>query len=172
MTMLRGKSLAVVVLIVGLTAAGVYATRLGYAPIYLMHDEVNFSLQSVSIAHTGRDINGRWFPVYFSEPEFTAGRDPMVIYVTALALTVLPLSDAAVRLPTALVGVVTIVLLLVLWSKISPRPWMPIVAAMCLLSSPGWFIHSRLALSVIYPLPFVVIWLLAIRQYEVQPRPI
>jgi 4-amino-4-deoxy-L-arabinose transferase-like glycosyltransferase len=172
MTMLRGKSLAVVALIVGLAAAGVYATRLGYAPIYLMHDEVNFSLQSVSIAHTGRDINGRWFPVYFSEPEFTAGRDPMVIYVTALALTVLPLSDASVRLPTALVGVMTIVLLLVLWSKISPRPWMPIVAAMCLLCSPGWFIHSRLALSVIYPLPFVVIWLLAIRQYEVQPRPI
>ena len=31
----------------------------------------------------------------------------MMIYVTALALTVLPLSDAAVRLPTALVGVVT-----------------------------------------------------------------
>ncbi|MEO7157685.1 MAG: glycosyltransferase family 39 protein [Vicinamibacterales bacterium] len=172
MTMLRGKALVVVALIAGLAAASVYATRLGYAPIYLTHDEVNFSLQAISIAETGRDLNGRWFPVYFSEPEFTAGRDPMMIYVTALALTVLPLSDAAVRLPTALVGVVTIVLLLVLWSRISPRPWMPVVAAMCLCCSPGWFIHSRLALSVIYPLPFVVIWLLAVRQYELQPRPI
>jgi len=170
--MLQGKLLAVVALIVGLAAASVYATRLGYAPIYLTHDEVNFSLQSVSIAQTGRDLNGRWFPVYFSEPEFTAGRDPMMIYITALALAVLPLSDAAVRLPTALVGVVTIVLLLILWARISPRPWTAVVAAMCLLCSPGWFIHSRLALSVIYPLPFVVIWLLAIRQYEVQPRPI
>ena len=161
-----------VALIVGLAAAAVYATRLGYAPIYLTHDEVNFSLQAVSVAPTGRDLNGRLFPVYFSEPEFAAGRDPMMIYVTALALTVLPLSDAAVRLPTALVGVMTIVLLLILWSKISPRAWMPLVAALCLSCSPGWFIHSRLALSVIYPLPFVVIWLLALRQYEVQPRPI
>jgi len=170
--MLRGKLLAVVAVIVGLAAASVYATRLGYAPIYLTHDEANFSLQSIAIAQTGRDLNGRWFPVYFSEPEFTAGRDPMMIYVTALALTILPLSDAAVRLPTALVGVVTIVLLLILWARISPRPWMPVVVAMCLLCSPGWFIHSRLALSVIYPLPFVVMWLLAIQQYEVQPRPI
>jgi 4-amino-4-deoxy-L-arabinose transferase-like glycosyltransferase len=170
--MLRGKPLAVVALIVGLAAAGVYATRLDFAPIYLTHDEVNFSLQSISIAQTGRDLNGRWFPVYFSEPEFTAGRDPMMIYVTALALAVLPLSEAVVRLPTALVGVVTIVLLLILWARISPRPWTAVVAAMCLLCAPGWFIHSRLALSVIYPLPFVVMWLLAMRQYEVQPRPI
>jgi len=172
MPALRGKRLALVALIVALAAASVYATRLDYAPIYLTHDEVNFSLQAISIAQTGRDLNGRWFPVYFSEPEFTAGRDPMMIYVTALALTVLPLSDAAVRAPTALVGVVTVVLLLILWSKISSRSWMPIVAAMCLLCAPGWFIHSRLALSVIYPLPFVVMWLLAIREYERQPRPI
>src|SRR5215204_5094166 len=116
MPMLRGKRLAVVALIVGLAAASVYATRLSYAPIYLTHDEVNFSLQAISIAQTGRDLNGRWFPVYFSEPEFTAGRDPMMIYVTALALTVVPLSDAVVRLPTALVGVLIVVLLLVLYA--------------------------------------------------------
>ena len=36
-----------------------YATRLGHAPIYLTHDEVNFSLQSIAIAQTGRDLNGR-----------------------------------------------------------------------------------------------------------------
>jgi len=58
--MLQGKLLAVVALTVGLAAASVYATRLGYAPIYLTHDEVNFSLQSVSIAQTARLL--AWHP--------------------------------------------------------------------------------------------------------------
>ncbi len=78
-----------------------------------------------------------WLPVYFSEPEFTAGRDPMMIYVTALGLTVLPLSDAAVRLPTALVGVLIVVLLLVLYARLSPRAWMPVVAAAFLVLFAG-----------------------------------
>ncbi len=171
MSMLRGRVLVVAALLVGLAAAAVYATRLSHAPIYLTHDEVNFSLQSIAIAQTGRDLNGRLLPVYFAEPEFTAGRDPMMIYVTALGLTVLPLSDAAVRLPTALVGVLIVVLLLVLYARLSPRAWSPIVAAAFLALSPGLFIHSRLALSVIYPLPFVLLWLLALHEYDVKPRP-
>lgn len=171
MSMLRGRVLVVAALIVGVATAAVYATRLSYAPIYLTHDEVNFSLQSIAVAQTGRDLNGRLLPVYFSEPEFTAGRDPMMIYVTALALTVLPLSDAAVRLPTALVGVLVVVLLLVLYSRLATGAALPVVAALFLALSPGLFIHSRLALSVIYPLPFVVVWLLALREYDVEPRP-
>ena len=127
--MLRGRVMVVAALLVALAAAAVYATRLSHAPIYLTHDEVNFSLQSVAIAQTGRDLDCRLLPVYFAEPEFTAGRDPMMIYVTALGLTVLPLSDAAVRLPTALVGVLIVVLFLVLDARLSPRAWSPIVAA-------------------------------------------
>jgi 4-amino-4-deoxy-L-arabinose transferase-like glycosyltransferase len=171
MAMLRGRVVVVAALVVGLATAAVYVTRLSHAPIYLTHDEVNFSLQSVAIAKTGRDLNGRLLPVYFAEPEFTAGRDPMMIYVTALALTVLPLSDAAVRIPTALVGVLIVVLLLVLCSRLTPSAALPVVAAVFLALSPGLFIHSRLALSVIYPLPFVVVWLMTLREYELQPRP-
>ncbi len=169
--MLRGPLLVVAALLVGLSTAAIYATRLAHAPIYLTHDEVNFSLQSIAIAQTGRDLNGRLLPVYFAEPEFTAGRDPLMIYVTALGLTLLPLSDGAVRLPTALVGVLIVVLLLVLHARLSPRAWSPIVAAAFLALSPGLFIHSRLALSVIYPLPFVLLWLLALYEYDVRPRP-
>jgi hypothetical protein len=171
MAMLRGRLLAVAALAAACATSALYATRLGHAPIYLTHDEINFSLQSIAVAETGRDLNGRLLPVYFSEPEFTAGRDPMMIYATALALTVLPLSDAAVRVPTALVGVLVVVLVLVLYARLSANAWMPLVAALLLALSPGLFIHSRLALSVIYPLPFVVLWLLALHEYERQPRP-
>lgn len=168
--MRRGRLLVITALVIGIGSAALYGTRLSHAPIYLMHDEVNFALQAISIAQSGRDTNGRFLPVYFSEPEFVAGRDPMMIYTTALALTVLPLSDAAVRLPTALVGVFTAVLLLVLWARLSPLGWSPMVAGLLLALSPGWFIHSRLALSVIYPLPFMVAWLIALREYEVRQQ--
>lgn len=169
--MLRGRLLVVAAVVVAVASAAIYATRLDHAPIYLIHDEVNFSLQSIAVAKTGRDLNGRLLPVYFSEPEFTAGRDPMMIYTTALALTVLPLSDASVRIPTALVGVSVIVLILVLHARMTPTVWGALVAAMLLALSPGMFIHSRLALSVIYPLPFVVAWLLTLQEYERSPRP-
>ncbi|MFM8533257.1 MAG: hypothetical protein ACKOEC_06645 [Acidimicrobiia bacterium] len=149
----------------------VYAARLGEAPAYLTHDEVNFSLQGVAIADTGRDLNGRWFPVYFSEPEFLAGRDPMVIYAIALALQALPLSDATVRLPTVVVSMVTVLLVIVFCARVSRRHLWPILAGALLALSPGLFIHSRLAVSVIYPLPFVLAWLIAIHEYETRPRP-
>ena len=86
-------------------AGSVYLTRLSYVPPYLMQDEVNFALQAQAIATTARDTNGRFMPVYFSESGFEPGRDPVMIYWTALLLTARPLSDAMVRFPTALLAV-------------------------------------------------------------------
>ena len=76
---------ATVLSIVLLGVAGwlLYATRLAEVPVYVMHDEAQGALQAHSIATTGRDLSGRWFPLYFTEPEFPPGRDPALIYVTA-----------------------------------------------------------------------------------------
>lgn len=162
---------AIAALAVAVSAALLYGARLDHAPAHLMHDEVNFSLQALSVARTGRDINGRLLPVYFSEPEFTAGRDPMLIYAIALVLQASPLSEAAVRIPTALVGGATVGLLFLYAVRLSGGLWRPSVAAMLLALSPGMFIHSRMAVSVIYPLPFVMIWLLMLAAYDRRPSP-
>ena len=164
-TVTRRIRVAAVVLVVAATAA-LYATRLSFAPVYLVHDEVKFSLQAISVAQNGRDLNGRLLPVYFSEPEFVAGRDPMMIYATALALLVLPVSEAAVRLPTALVGVLNVLLMLVLARMLFKSDAVALAAAGMLALSPGHFIHSRLALSVLYPLPFVLLWLISLRRFQ------
>ncbi|MDO8677370.1 MAG: glycosyltransferase family 39 protein [Acidobacteriota bacterium] len=164
-TVTRRIRVAAVVLVVAATAA-VYATRLSFAPIYLVHDEIKFSLQAISVAHDGRDLNGRFLPVYFSEPAFTAGRDPMMIYATALALLVLPLSEAAVRLPTALVGVLNVLLMLVLARTLFKSDAVALAAAGMLALSPGHFIFSRMALSVLYPLPFVMLWLISLQRFQ------
>ena len=143
-----------------------YATRLSSAPVYLLHDEVKFSLQAESIAASARDTNGRLLPVYFSEPEFPAGRDPVMIYLTAIALRVLPLSEMSVRLPTALVGVASSILMFLLARRLFASDAMGLVAAGLLALTPAHFMHSRMALSIVYPVPFIIGWLICLRRYD------
>src|SRR5688572_33002606 len=93
-----------------LGGAVLYTTSLGNVPPYLIHDEAQGALQAHAIATTGRDLSGRLLPMYFTEPEFPPGRDPALIYVTALGLKVLPFTEAGARTPTALVAVLDVVL--------------------------------------------------------------
>jgi 4-amino-4-deoxy-L-arabinose transferase-like glycosyltransferase len=160
----RWRPLEVIVWIAFATGA-LYLTRLSFAPIYLIHDEVKFSLQAESVAESGRDLNGRLLPLYFAEPEFKAGRDPVMIYVTALALKALPLSQFAVRLPTALVGVLNCVLMFIVARSTFKDNRLGFIAAALLALTPGHFIHSRMALSILYPLPFILAWLWCLNRY-------
>lgn len=159
----RQRTLAVSTLL--LVAGTLYVTRLEFAPMYLMHDEVNYSLQAQSVASTGRDTNGRLLPVYFSEAGFEAGRDPLSIYATALVLTLRPLSAAAVRLPTAVVGTVSILLTFLLARRLFASDWLGLAAAAMIALTPAHFINSRLALSVVYPVPFILGWLLCLAHF-------
>lgn len=157
---------AFIVLGVLLTGAALgYASRLGYAPAYLMQDEVNFALQAQSIATSGRDTNGRLLPVYFSEVGFEAGRDPVMIYLTALMLKIRPLSESAVRMPTALTGVLSIGLMFLVARRLFRSDALGLVAAGLLALTPGHFVNSRLALSITYPIPFILAWLWCLCRY-------
>lgn len=153
-------------LLIAIAVAGLYATRLGLSPIYLMHDESKFALQAQSIAATGRDLTGHFLPVYFTEEEFPAGRDPLIIYATAIGLKVLPLSEAAVRMPTALLGVVDVVLMFFLSRRLFGSDRMGAVAALLLAFTPGHFMRSRLVLSPVFALPFILAWLLSLARFD------
>lgn len=144
------------------TAALLYTTRLGYSPAYLMHDEMQFALQSISVAASGRDLSGRRLPIFFTEPAFPAGRDPAVIYLTAAALTGLPISEANVRLPVALLGVLNIVLMFLLARRLFGSDWMALVAAGSIALTPLHFIRSRLLLSPQTSIPVILAWLLCL----------
>ena len=147
-------------------AAVLYTARLSDVPRYLMQDEVNFALQADAIAATGRDLGGRRLPVYFSEPGFEAGRDPVMTYWTALFLTVMPTSPSSVRLPTAILALISIVLVAAVASRILGRDSFALAAALFLVCTPAFFANSRLALSIVYPIPFVLAWLWAIANAE------
>lgn len=158
------STLAQAALVAALTTA-VYSIGLAVSPPHLTHDEIKFALQAKSIAESGRDLDGRLLPVYFKEPGFAVGRDPLCIYVTAAVLTVLPLSESSIRFATALVGGLGVGLIFALAGAVFSRPLTAWTVAFVLALSPTYYIHSRLSLSVVYPVPFTVLWLIVLHFY-------
>jgi 4-amino-4-deoxy-L-arabinose transferase-like glycosyltransferase len=157
--------------IVVLTTAGwaLYATRLDEVPAYLMHDEAQGALQAQSIAATARDLTGRRLPLYFTEPEFPPGRDPALIYFTALVLKMVPFNEAGVRTPAAAIATLNVVLMFFVAQRLFQSVWMGFVAAGLLLLTPIHFIRGRLLLSPLFTIPFILGWLLTLWRYTAAP---
>ena len=152
-----------------IAGALLYTTALDHVPPYLIHDEAQGALQAHSIATTGRDLSGRLLPLYFTEPEFPPGRDPALIYVTALGLKVLPFTEAGARTPTALVAVLNLVLMFFAARALFRSTAAGVLAAVMLALMPVHFIRGRLLLSPMYSVPFVLGWLWSLGRFEQQP---
>jgi 4-amino-4-deoxy-L-arabinose transferase-like glycosyltransferase len=167
---LVNRTLAQAALAAALTAA-LYSFGLSLSPPHLTHDEIKFALQAKSIADTGRDIGGRLLPLYFQEPGFPVGRDPICIYVMAAVLTILPLSEQSIRLSTVIVGAAGVGLIFILARLVFDKHSIAWIVAAILASSPTYYIHGRLALSVLYPVPFTIAWLIVLRWYLTTRRP-
>jgi 4-amino-4-deoxy-L-arabinose transferase-like glycosyltransferase len=164
-----GTVLIVAAIVVG--AALLYIPALDYVPPYLIHDEAQGALQAQSIATTGRDLSGRVLPMYFTEPEFPPGRDPLLIYWTALGLKILPFSEAGARTPTVLIALLDIALMFFAARAVFQSTTAGVLAAVLLALSPVHFIRGRLLLSPLYSLPFVLAWLWSLARFQAEPTP-
>jgi hypothetical protein len=160
----------VTALALGVAGICLYATGLEWSPPYLANDEVTQALTAHSLASTGRDLEGRAWPLYI---QMTAGSwySPMEVYLLALALKVLPFSEATIRLPTACIGVLNIVLMYFVGCALFKREALAILAALMLALTPAHFLLSRFALECVYPLPFVLGWLFFLIRYLDDDRP-
>ncbi|MGH9386563.1 MAG: glycosyltransferase family 39 protein [Vicinamibacterales bacterium] len=135
-----------------------YGRDLDLAPVYLTKDEANFGLQSHEVAKTGRDRNGNFLPLFFQEPGFSIGRDPIYIYATALVLQFRPLDERSLRLPSAAAGVLAIGLTVLAAKELFLSIRLAALAAILVAVTPAFFIRSRAALSVIFPVAFELLW--------------
>jgi hypothetical protein len=138
--------------------AALYVGGLGYSPVYLLNDEVFNALQSMSLAESGRSLGGDAFPIYFRGLEFPPGRDPLCVYGTAAALKVLPLAEATLRLPTALVGVANVVLAYLIGRRLWGDARWALLTALVVGLSPGHFINSRIAIPTLWSTPWLLGW--------------
>src|SRR5262249_53091101 len=122
------------------------------------------------IATTGRDLRGEMLPLYSQTAEHS-WYQPLVIYLTALVLKVAPLSERAIRLPTVAIAIVDIVLIYLVARRMFRSEWLGVGAAGMLALSPGHFIHTRYGMDYIYPVPFILGWLLCLVLYAERRQP-
>lgn len=135
-----------------------YASFLNISPVHLNQDELGFSLNAYSIQKYGIDENGRFMPHYFWHLG-VMWSTPVIVYLTAIFLKFLPLSETVIRLPSVFVGLTDIILIYFLSLKIFKKKYLALVSMFLLVLTPVHFIQSRLLLDNLYPLPFVLGWL-------------
>jgi 4-amino-4-deoxy-L-arabinose transferase-like glycosyltransferase len=148
-----------------LCVAILYFYRLNAQDAYLSIEEVQHARQAVSLASSGRSIMGQSWPLYFSQPDFLPGRDPLWVYIGAGVLKLAPFSEGIVRTPSAVAGVASVVIMFFVARRIFARTWLAVAAAALLAFSPAHFIHSRIATSQIALVFFVLAWLLFVLRY-------
>jgi 4-amino-4-deoxy-L-arabinose transferase-like glycosyltransferase len=152
-------------------SAWLYGARLDYVPAHLGWDEVFFGLNGHALASTGRDINGSFLPLYFHMGEGNIWYQPALAYATALVFTLLPMTEATLRIPSVLVALVDIVLMYFVARRILKSDGLGFVAAGLLAMTPPHLLLGRVALDYIFPLPFILIWLLCLAAFVDRPRP-
>lgn len=150
--------------IILILAATIFSYNLSKTPVHLNQDELAFALNARSIADSLRDTSGQFLPFYFRHLDaFWA--TPVIVYLTALFLTFLPLSAASVRLPSVFIGLVSIFLIMLLIQRTYKSRALTCLAGFLATTTPALFIHSRLLLDNLYPVPFVLLWLLFLRKF-------
>jgi 4-amino-4-deoxy-L-arabinose transferase-like glycosyltransferase len=173
-----------VLLSAGLAAsAAVYTYRLDSVPAYLTLDEAHFAIHATSLAETGRNLNGQILPPLISleDPEGepyilpwgTTYYLPFGMYLIAGALQVLPLNEATVRTPSALLGgAINVALIFAVALALFRSRTAAFASAAVLALSPANVIISRQALDSVCQPPFVLgaLWCLATYIRKPDPR--
>ncbi len=134
-------------------------------PSYLAPDEVFSALTAHSVAETGRDLNGRFLPLYFQLPDSFETRmwyQPIAVYAMAASVKVLPFSESTVRLPMTIAAIIDILLAYCIGRVLFRNEVLAVAAAVLLMLTPAHFSDSRVAMDHHSFLPFVLGWLLCL----------
>ena len=125
------------VLIVGLVSF-LRFYKLSSVPPGVNRDEASIGYTAYSILHTGRDEYGRLFP--FSFQSFGDWKLPLYIYAVVPFVSVLGMSELAVRFPSALFGILSVFLTYLLIKELFGNRVMAFITMILAAISP-WSIH-------------------------------
>lgn len=122
--------------------------QLGNIPVSLTWDEVAWGYNAYSLGLDGRDEFGRFLPVDYLE-SFGDYKPPVYAYLDIIPVKLFGLTPFAVRVPSALLGtlavVVTYFLVKRLFATSSKKEWYALVSALILAVSPWHIMLSRAA---------------------------
>jgi len=139
--------------------------KLDSIPPGLSQDETSIGYNAYSILKTGKDEHGMSYPQNFKA--FGEYKLPGYIYLSTIPIAVLGTTPVAVRLPSALFGILTVILIYFLVKVLFPHSGdtLPLVSTVLLSVNP-WHLHlSRGAFEVTVALFFITagffLWLIA-----------
>jgi 4-amino-4-deoxy-L-arabinose transferase-like glycosyltransferase len=137
----------ILLLLILLLAAFLIFFRIHANPPGLYIDEVAIGHNAASLLTNGKDEHGAFLPIWFKS--FGDYKMPVYIYSVAGAMAVVGKNEFAVRLPSALSGIASILIVyflvknLLVLDKTLPlavRKYLPLLSAL-LLSISSWHIH-------------------------------
>lgn len=115
--------------------------RLDSVPPALSWDEVAVGYNGYSIANWGKDEWGETFPIVFKS--FEDDKHPIHVYFTALSIKLLGLSDFSTRLPSAVFGSLSVLVIFFLSRNLFQASLVGLISALFLAISPYNLQFSR-----------------------------
>ena len=133
-----------IVFLIIILAAILRLTNLSNLPPGLYLDEVLYGLDAYSLIHTGKDIYGHFLPLALQSSGYYP---PLFTYILAPFFLIFPLAAWVVRLPAALAGITTVVVLYYFTRQLVGKKHSstPLFAATLLAFSPYHLHFSRVA---------------------------
>lgn len=142
--------------VVLIISAALRLIALSDLPAGMNQDEASIGYDSWAIANYGVDRNGYHNPVY--PVAWGAGHGPFYMYAASLFIKILGNSLFAYRLPQALLGVLSVLVLYLLLKKTTNR-FTAYTGALLLAVAPWHIISSRWGLDA-NPAPFLILFAL------------
>lgn len=152
------KEVKVLLLLVVLLAFFLRVYKLDQVPPSLNWDEIDGGYNAYTIANWGRDEWGQFLPLVFTS--FRDDKHPVHIYLTAPIVKLFGLSDFTTRLPGAIVGTLSIVVIFYLTKILFKSDLTALLSALFLTVSPYHLHFSRGLWEVNFALFFFMLGLL------------
>src|SRR3989344_4965027 len=159
------KKLTAIFILVLILAIFLRVYKLNDFPPGLYSDETSFGYNAYSLLKTGRDEFGTSWPLSFKS--FGDYKPPMTVWLTLSSIAILGLTEFAVRLPSAVAGITSVIIVYFLTREIFSIDnripnlnkkyllYLPVISALLLTISP-WHLHfSRSSMLVGIELMFI-----------------
>lgn len=144
----------VLLILITLIAAYFRLSNLSSLPISLFGDEVDVGYHAWSLVTTGKDYMGHFLPTYIQS--LSEWRAPLLMYLTAPFVGVLGPTPFAIRLPVALLGVSSVLLIFLVAKALFKDAKISLLSAFFLAITP-WHIHYSRASFEVVPLVFLIL---------------
>jgi len=118
----------------------VYTPIFGYLGVLPMRiwDESRLAINAIEMIQTGNP-----FVTYFEGlPDLWNTKPPLMIWLQVISIKIFGLSDIATRLPSAISGLFTLIIIGLASHKITGNLWLPAIACLILITSNG-YIHDH-----------------------------